>query len=80
MSRLFASIPFFAFVTHFDHKGDTAQRASVGLLQAKVREIAGDHLAFIMGDFNLRPTSAHYQSLTAGTSGEKGFYDALKNA
>lgn len=59
----------FAFVTHFDHKGDSARMESVRLLEAKVGEIAGNRLAVVMGDFNLRPTSDFYKRFTLFDTG-----------
>ncbi|MFC3196725.1 endonuclease/exonuclease/phosphatase family protein [Parapedobacter deserti] len=72
--------PLFAFVTHFDHKGNTARRESIRLLKAKVQEIAGTSPAVIMGDFNLRPDSEYYSQLTTAADGLPAFYDAKKAA
>jgi endonuclease/exonuclease/phosphatase family metal-dependent hydrolase len=65
----------FFFATHFDHMGNTARKESVNMLLQQVHEIAGRITAFIAGDFNLRPDSDYYTTLTAGTDGLPRFYD-----
>ena len=42
----------YVFNTHFDHVGVEARRQSALLLKEKIAEIAGDHPAVLMGDFN----------------------------
>jgi endonuclease/exonuclease/phosphatase family metal-dependent hydrolase len=54
---------FYIFNTHFDHMGVVARLESAKLLRAKVAEIAGDHPAILMGDFNCLPGSPPYQWL-----------------
>ena len=46
---------FFVFNTHFDHAGIQARKESAVLLKQKVKAIAGDIPALILGDFNSRP-------------------------
>ncbi len=55
---------FFVFNTHFDHLGLVARLESAKLLRAKVAEIAGDHPAIVIGDFNCLPGSPPYLWLT----------------
>jgi endonuclease/exonuclease/phosphatase family metal-dependent hydrolase len=55
---------FFVFNTHFDHISDLARENSALLLHQKVKELAGEHTAFITGDFNLTPKDATYKLLT----------------
>jgi endonuclease/exonuclease/phosphatase family metal-dependent hydrolase len=43
---------FFAFNTHFDHRGKTARAESAKLLLQKVKEIAGNFPVIVTGDFN----------------------------
>jgi endonuclease/exonuclease/phosphatase family metal-dependent hydrolase len=54
---------FYVFNTHFDHMGVVARLESAKLLRAKVAEIAGDHPAVLIGDFNCLPGSPPYQWL-----------------
>lgn len=54
---------FFVFNTHFDHKSLEARRESALLLHKKVKEIAGNALALITGDFNLTPAESTYSTL-----------------
>ncbi len=46
---------FFVFNTHFDHAGIQARKESAVLLKQKVKAIAGDIPALILGDLNSRP-------------------------
>lgn len=46
---------FYVFNTHFDHLGKEARLESAKLLLVKVKEIAGNQSAIIMGDFNATP-------------------------
>jgi endonuclease/exonuclease/phosphatase family metal-dependent hydrolase len=43
---------FYVFNTHFDHMGKVARAESARLILRKVKTIAGDKTAFIIGDFN----------------------------
>jgi endonuclease/exonuclease/phosphatase family metal-dependent hydrolase len=47
---------FFVFNTHFDHIGTEARRESAKLLKQKVKDIAGNDLVLITGDFNSKPS------------------------
>ena len=60
------SSSFFVFNTHFDHKGREARKESAKLIRQKIREIAGDNLALLTGDFNCIPGSDPYNILTEG--------------
>ena len=55
---------FFAFNTHFDHIGKIARRESAKLLLQKVKEIAGNSLCIITGDFNAMPDDEPIQLIT----------------
>jgi endonuclease/exonuclease/phosphatase family metal-dependent hydrolase len=54
---------FYAFNTHFDHKGERARGESAMLIQTKMKEIAGDKVLCVMGDFNFVPTSEGYKRM-----------------
>jgi endonuclease/exonuclease/phosphatase family metal-dependent hydrolase len=56
---------FFAFNTHFDHRGQEARRESAKLTLRKIHEIAGDAPVVLTGDFNGTPDSPPYKLLTA---------------
>lgn len=45
----------FLFNTHLDHEGQKARAESSKLIVAKIREIAGDNIVFLTGDFNAGP-------------------------
>lgn len=55
---------FYAFNTHFDHKGERARGESAMLIQTKMKEIAGNKVLCAMGDFNFRPGSEPYKRMT----------------
>ena len=67
---------FFFFNTHFDHRGVKARAESAWLLRRKIPQIAGDLPVILSGDFNTRPTSEPYRTLTAkpkeGAASQKG--------
>jgi endonuclease/exonuclease/phosphatase family metal-dependent hydrolase len=46
---------FYAFNTHFDHRGEIARRESAKLVLNKIKEIAGNIPAVCTGDFNAEP-------------------------
>jgi len=46
---------WFAFNTHFDHKGSVARKESAKFLLQQVKDIAGGFPAIITGDFNAIP-------------------------
>jgi endonuclease/exonuclease/phosphatase family metal-dependent hydrolase len=52
---------FYAFNTHFDHKGQVARRESAKLLLQKIKDIAGATPTIVTGDFNARPTEEPIQ-------------------
>lgn len=45
---------FYAFNTHFDHRGAEARQRSVDLMSEKMADIAGDAPVVVTGDFNIR--------------------------
>lgn len=53
----------YVFNTHFDHKGKTAKLESAKLLDQKVKEIAREIPAIVMGDFNFDLFSEGYRIL-----------------
>jgi endonuclease/exonuclease/phosphatase family metal-dependent hydrolase len=57
---------FFAFSVHFDHEGVVARRESAQLMLRKMREIAGDAPALLLGDLNATPDSEPVQLLLTG--------------
>lgn len=46
---------FFAFNTHFDHKGEVARRESAKIVLKKIREMAANMPVICTGDFNAEP-------------------------
>ena len=46
---------FFAFNTHFDHKGEVARRESAKIVLNRIKEIAGNVPVVCTGDFNAEP-------------------------
>lgn len=57
---------FFAFSVHFDHEGVVARRESARLMLRKMREIAGEAPALLLGDLNATPESEPVQILLTG--------------
>ncbi|RVU43810.1 endonuclease/exonuclease/phosphatase family protein [Rubrivivax rivuli] len=57
---------FVAFSVHFDHEGVVARRESARLMLRKMREIAGDAPALLLGDLNATPESEPVQILLTG--------------
>lgn len=57
---------FFAFSVHFDHEGVVARRESARLMMRKMREIAGEAPALLLGDLNATPESEPVQILLTG--------------
>jgi endonuclease/exonuclease/phosphatase family metal-dependent hydrolase len=64
---------FFAFNTHFDHRGAEARRQSAKLLLRKIPEIAGDAAVVLTGDFNCTPNTQPYKVLTAAADESGAF-------
>ncbi len=60
------SVCFF-FNVHYDHQGTKAREESSKLLLRKIPEIAGNHPAILMGDFNGGHESSWYQTLASST-------------
>jgi len=56
---------FFAFNTHFDHRGEVARRESAKLLLQKIKTIAGNNEVVITGDFNSQPSDEPIRVLMA---------------
>ena len=55
---------FHVFNAHFDHEGEQARLESARLLAARVKALAPDARAILMGDFNCNEHSAPLQTLT----------------
>ncbi|HEY5772771.1 MAG TPA: endonuclease/exonuclease/phosphatase family protein [Chitinophagaceae bacterium] len=62
---------FFVFNTHFDHIGKEARRESARLLKQKVKDIAGNNLVVITGDFNSKPSDDPIKIITESTDKDK---------
>lgn len=54
---------FYAFNTHYDHRGTEARRESSRLLLQKIRDIAGKNPVIVTGDFNATPGDEPIQLL-----------------
>lgn len=60
---------FYAFNTHFDHRGEQARLESARLIVRKIRELAGDDLPVVLtGDFNSEPNSNPYNAIVESLS------------
>jgi endonuclease/exonuclease/phosphatase family metal-dependent hydrolase len=55
---------FYIFNTHLDHEGPLAQEKGADLILQRIQTIAGDKPFFLMGDFNLEPSSPTIQKLS----------------
>ncbi len=66
---------FFAFNTHFDHRGQEARRQSAHLLLQKIKEIAGRSPVIVTGDFNATPTDEPIQVLVSAAGGNDKLID-----
>jgi len=55
---------FFAFNTHFDHRGKVARAESARLLLQKIKEIAGGSPVIVTGDFNATDDDEPIQIIT----------------
>ena len=51
--------------THFDHRGEQARTNSALLIAERISELAEDLPVIVTGDFNVPPTVAAYQTMTA---------------
>lgn len=56
---------FYAFNTHFDHRGVEARVNSAKLIVQKIEEIAGDEPVVLTGDFNTTEDREPYRIITA---------------
>ena len=56
---------FYAFNTHFDHRGKVARAESARMLKQRVKEIAGNNPVVITGDFNATPNDEPIQLLVS---------------
>ena len=59
---------FIHFNTHFDHRGEKAQKESAALILKKVGEIAGRFPFVLAGDLNVTEDSEAYKTLKNGNS------------
>jgi endonuclease/exonuclease/phosphatase family metal-dependent hydrolase len=64
------------FNTHFCHVSDSARMMGAVILAGAVKRIAGDHFFIVTGDFNLRPDSRAYETLTGEGAPWHILYDA----
>lgn len=56
---------FYAFNTHFDHRGVEARKNSAALIVQKIEEIAGNEPVVLTGDFNTTDEREPYKIITA---------------
>ena len=66
---------FYFFNTHFSHVGENARTNSARVMREMISQIAGDQPVIATGDFNARPETKTYQTMTQGN-----LYDAAKRA
>lgn len=60
---------FYAFNTHFDHRGEAARAESASLIINKIEGMAGEDIPVVLtGDFNAQPDSEPYSILTGALS------------
>ncbi|MFP4489197.1 MAG: endonuclease/exonuclease/phosphatase family protein [Bacteroidales bacterium] len=59
---------FYFFNTHYSHMSDSARLMSSEIILNKVKEIAGGSSFMLAGDFNMRPGSKAYATLTGNGS------------
>lgn len=55
---------FFHFNTHLDHKGTKAREEGAKLINSKIDEIVGSRPCFVTGDFNHKPDTKTYATMT----------------
>ncbi len=56
---------FYVFNTHFDHRGEKARRESAKLITSMVKKVAKESPVVLTGDFNTKPGSKPYQTITS---------------
>lgn len=66
---------FYAFNTHFDHKGVNARRQSAALITERMKAIAGDAPLIFTGDLNMQESDPGYTTLV-----QSGLQDASHTA
>lgn len=59
---------FFAFNTHFDHRGQEARKESARMLLDRIHKIAGNMPVVLTGDFNAQPADEPIKILTDPTA------------
>lgn len=70
---------FFAFNTHFDHRGELARQESARLLIRQAEEISEKEAAILLGDFNFDPDAIAYAIITDdANANSRKFYDTRK--
>lgn len=57
---------FYVFNTHYDHIGKVARAESSKLILKKIKEIAGNENAILMGDFNATPSDEPIKIILEG--------------
>ena len=60
---------FYMFNTHFDHVGEIARQESAKLLLKYITNFAGNSDVIVTGDFNSKPNSVTYKTLTQNIKG-----------
>lgn len=71
---------FYFFNTHFSHVGETARTNSARVMRDMISQIAGNQPVMVTGDFNARPDTKTYQTMTEVSSDGYGLFDAAKRA
>ncbi|WP_232686169.1 endonuclease/exonuclease/phosphatase family protein [Halobacterium zhouii] len=67
---------FYHFNTHFDHRGETARLESARLLRDRIDDVAAETPFVVTGDFNARPSTDVYRTLTAEREHGRALVDA----
>lgn len=68
---------FYAFNTHFDHRGELARQESARLLIRRAEQISANEAAILLGDFNFDPDAIAYAIITDDANKQsRKFYDA----
>ncbi len=70
----YANKIFYLFNTHFDHVGEIARQESAKLLLKYLTDIVGNSDVVVTGDFNSKPNSVNYKTLTKNVEGISQIY------
>ena len=71
---------FYFFNTHFSHVGENARNNSARVMREMISQIAGVQPVIATGDFNARPDTKTYQTMTQVGSDGLTLFDAAKRA